>query len=106
MTPTEVRPALVGLRIADVPPVAEVSEVTLDHVMSNGQAALVWFEVSLGHIRLVLGSMRQYVIPGKVPGWPRTSHGFIPLVCSVEVHVYAHDHTSIVEQVVLYDVSD
>ena len=74
--------------------------------MSNGKAAVIWFEVSLGYIRLMLGFMRQYVIPWEVLGWPRTGHGFVPLLGSAKVRIYADNHTPVIEQFVLYYVSD
>jgi len=74
--------------------------------MPNGQAAAIWFEVALRHIRLMLGFMREHVIPGKVLGWPRTGHRLIPLLGSTKVHIYTDDHTSVIEQLVLHYLSD
>ena len=93
------------LNITDVPPVAEISEVALDQGMSNGEATVIWFEISFGYIRLMLGSVWQHVIPGTVPRWPRTGHGFVPCLGSSKVRIDTDDYTSVVEQFVLHHVT-
>ena len=93
------------LNITDVPPVAEISEVALDQGMSNGEATVIWFEVSFGYIRFMLGSVWQYVIPGTVLGWPRAGHGFVPCLGSSKVGIDSDDYTSVVEQFVVHQVT-
>lgn len=95
-----------GPRIADVPTIDEVHEVTVDEVMLNRQAAVVWFEVALGYVRLMLGLVRQHVIPRTVLRWPRTSNGFVPLLGSLKVRIDIDDHTSVLEQLMPYHVSN
>ncbi len=94
------------LNIFDVPPLAELSEVALHKGMLDGEATVIRFEVSFGYIRLMLGCVRQYVIPRLVLGWPRTGHGFIPCLGSLEVLIDLDDNTSVIEQLVLHDVTD
>jgi hypothetical protein len=74
--------------------------------MLNGEAAVIWFEVSLSHIRLMLGPVRQDVIPRTVLGWSRTGHGFVPFVVSPKVGIDIDDYTSVIEQFVLHHVTD
>ena len=66
--------------------------------MSNGEATVIWFEVSFGYIRLMLGSVRQYVIPRTVLGWSRTGHGFVPFLGSSKVRIDIDDDTSVIEE--------
>ena len=94
------------LHITDVPPVAEISEVVFHEGVLNGKTTVIWSEILLGYIRLMLGSVWQYVIPGTVLGWPRTGHGFVPRIASLKVRIDIDDYTSIVEQVVLHDVTN
>ena len=74
--------------------------------MLNGEAAVIWFEVLLGHIRLMLGSVWQDVIPRTVLGWSRTGYGFVPFVGSPKVRIDIDDYTSVIEQFVLHHVTD
>ena len=67
---------------------------------------MIWFEVSLGYICLMLGSVRQYVIPKTVLGWSRTGHGFVPFFGSSKVRIDIDDYTSVIEQFVLHYVTD
>ena len=97
---------LVDLNIPDVPSVFEVSEVVLHQGILNGEATVIWLEVSFGYIGLMLGSVWQYVIPRTVPGWPRTGHGFVPFLGSLKVRIDVHDHASVIEQFVLHHVTD
>ena len=78
----------------------------LDQGMSDGEATVIWFEVSLRHIRLMFGSVWQYVIPGTVLGWPRTGHSLVPFLGSLKVRVDIDDDTSVFEQSVLHKVTD
>ncbi len=94
------------LNIVDVPPVAEISEVAINQGMLDGEPTVIWFEVSLGYIRLMLGSVWQYVIPRTVLGWPRTGHGFVPCLASSKVRIDIDDYTSVIEQCVLHYVTD
>ncbi len=94
------------LNIIDVPPVAEISEVALHQGIVNGEATVIWFEVSFGYIRLMLGSVWQYVIPRTVLGWPRTGHGFVPCLGSSKVRIDIDDDTSVIEQFVLHHVTN
>ena len=72
--------------------------------MLYGEATVIWFEVLFSYIRLVLGSVWQYVIPRTVLGRPRTGHGFVPCLGSLKVHIDIDDYTSIIEQSVLHYV--
>ena len=74
--------------------------------MLNGEAAVIWFEVLFSYIRLMLGSVRQYVIPRTVLGWSRTGHNFVPFLGSLKVRIDINDYTSVVEQFVLHHVTD
>ena len=74
--------------------------------MLNGEATVIWFEVSFGYIRLMLGSVWQYVIPRMVFGWPRTGHGFVPCFGSSKVHIDIDDYTSVFEQFVSHHVTN
>ena len=94
------------LYILDVPPLAEISEVVLHHGMLNGEATVIRLEVLLGHVRLMLGSVWQYVIPGTVLGWSGPGHGFVPVLGSLKVRVDVNDYTSVVEQSVVHHVTD
>ena len=94
------------LYILDVPPLAESSEVVLHHGMLNGEATVIRLEVLLGHVRLMLGSVWQYVIPGTVLGWSGPGHGFAPVLGSLKVRVDVNDYTSVVEQSVVHHVTD
>ncbi len=67
---------------------------------------MIGFEVSFGYIRLMLGSVWQYVIPRTVLGWSRTGHGFVPFLGSLKVRIDIDDHTSVIEQFVLHHVTD
>jgi len=96
----------VDLNVTDVPPIGEISEEALNQGMLNGEATVICFEISLGYIRLMLGSVGQYVIPGTVLGWPRTGHGFVPCLGSSKVHIDTDDYTSVVEQFVLHHIAD
>ena len=94
------------LNILDVPPAPEISEVVLHKGMLNGKATVIWFEVSFGYIRLMLGSVWQYVIPRTVFGWPRTGHGIVPCLGPLKVRINIDDDTSVIEQSVLHHVTD
>ena len=94
------------LNVTDVPPIGEISEEALDQGMLNGETTVICFEISLGYIRLMLGSVRQYVIPGTVLGRPRTGHGFVPYLGSPKVHIDTDDYTSVVEQFVLHHITN
>ncbi len=94
------------LNILDVPPVAEISEVALHKGIVNGEATVIWFEVSFGYIRLMLGSMRQYVIPRTVLGWSRTGHSCVPFLGSSKVRIDIDDYTSVIEQFVFHHLTD
>ena len=94
------------LNIIDVPPVAEISEVVFHEGVLNGKTTVIWSEISFGYVRLMLGSVWQYVIPGTVLGWPRTGHGFVPFLGSLKVCIDIDDHTSVIEQSVLHHVTD
>ena len=98
--------ALVYRSIAQVPPIPEISEVTLDQGMLNRQAAVIWFEILFGYIRLMLGFVWQNVIPRTVFGWPRTGRGFVPLLGSPKVRIDADNHAPVIEQFVLHHVSN
>jgi hypothetical protein len=74
--------------------------------MLNGEATVIWFEVSIGHIGLMLGPVWQYVIPKTVFGRPRTGHSFVPCLGSSKVGVKIDDYTSVIEQFVLHHVTD
>ncbi len=74
--------------------------------MLNGEATVIWFEVSFGYIRLMLGSVWQYVIPRMVLGWPRTGYGFVPCLGSSKLRIDINDHTSVIEQFVLHHVTN
>ena len=67
---------------------------------------MIWFEVSFGYIRLMLGSVWQYLIPRTMLGWSRTGYGFVPLLGSSKVHIDINDYTSVIEQLVLHHVTD
>ena len=83
-----------------------MSEVALHQGMLNGEAAVIWLEVSLGYVRLMLGSVWQYVIPRTVLGWSRTGHGFVPFVGSTEERIDIDDYTPVMEQLVLHHVTN
>ena len=72
----------------------------------NGETTVISFEVSFGYIRLMLGSVWQYLIPRTVLGWSRTGHGFVPFLGSLKVRIDIDDHTSVIEQFVLHHVTD
>ena len=95
-----------GLNILNVPPVAEIGEVALHEGMLNGEATVIWFEVSFGYIRLMLGSVWQYLIPRTVLRWSRTGHDFVPFFGSLKVRIDIDDYTSVVEQFVLHYVTN
>ncbi len=67
---------------------------------------MIWFEVSFGYIRLMLGSVRQYVIPRTVLGWSRTGDAFVPFFGSLKVRIDIDDYTSVIEQFVVHYVTD
>ncbi len=98
--------SLVDLNILNVPPAPEISEVALHQGMLNGEATVIGVEVLFGYIRLMAGSVRQYVIPRAVLGWPRTGHGLVPLLGSLKVRIDTDDYTSVIEQLVLHHVTD
>ena len=66
---------------------------------------MIWFEVSFGYVRLMVGFVRQYVIPRTVFGRPGTRHGFVPRIGSSKVSVDLDDYTPVVEQLVLNNVT-
>ncbi len=74
--------------------------------MLNGEATVIWLEVSFRYIRLMLGPVWQYVIPRTVLGWSRTGHGFVPCLGSLKVHMDIDDYTSVIEQFVLHHVTN
>ena len=74
--------------------------------MLNGKATVIWFEVSFGYIRLVLGSVWQYVIPRTVFRWPRTGHGFVPRLGSSKLRIHIDDYAPVIEQFVLHHVTN
>ncbi len=74
--------------------------------MLNGEPTVIWFEVSFGYVRLMLGSVRQYVIPRTVLGWSRTGHGFVPFLGPLKVHIDIDDYTPVIEQFVLHHVTN
>jgi len=74
--------------------------------MLNGEATVIWVEVSFGYIRLMLGSVWQYLIPRTVPGWSRTGNDFVPFLGSLKVRIDIDDYTSVVEQFVLHHVTN
>ena len=97
---------LADLTVFDVLPVAEVREVALNQRMLDGEAAQIRFEVSLGHIGLMFGSVWQHVIPRTVLGRPRTCHGLVPCLTSLKVSIDFDDHAAIVELVVVHHVAN
>ena len=74
--------------------------------MLYGETTEISFEVLFGYIRLMLGSVRQYVIPGMVPGWPRTGHRLVPCVGSLKERIDIDDYTPVVEQFVLHHITN
>ena len=72
----------------------------------NGEATVIWFQVSFRYVGLMLGSVGQYVIPRPVLGWPRTGHGFVPCLGSSKVRIDIDDYTSVGEQFVLHHVTN
>ncbi len=94
------------LNIVDVPSVAEISEEAINQGMLDGEPTVIWFEVSLGYVRLMLGSVWQYVIPGTVLGWPRTSHGFVPCLGAAKVRIDIDDYAPVIEQLMLHHVTN
>jgi len=74
--------------------------------MLNREATVIWVEVSFSYIRLMLGSIWQYLIPRTVLGWSRTGHGFVPFLGSLKVRVDIDDYTSVIEQFVLNHVTN
>jgi len=96
----------VHLNIVDVPSVAEIGEVAINQGMLDGEATVIWFEVSSGYVRLMLGSVWQNVIPRTVLRWPRTGHGFVPCLGSSKVHIDTDDYASVIEQFVLHHVTN
>ena len=74
--------------------------------MLNGEATVIWFQVLFSYIRLMLGSVWQYLIPRTVLGWSRTGHDFVPFLGSLKVRIDIYDYTSVVEQFVLHHVTD
>ena len=67
---------------------------------------MIWFEVSFGYIRLMLGSVWQYVIPRTVLGRSRTGHSCVPFLGSSKVRIDIDDYTSVIEQFVLHHVTN
>ena len=67
---------------------------------------MISFEVSFGHIRLMLGCVWEYVIPRTVLGWSRTGHGFVPFFGSSKVRIDIDDYTSVTEPFVLHHVTN
>ncbi len=94
------------LNIPNVPAVAEISDVALHLGMSDGEAAVIWLEVSFGYRGLMLGPVWQYVIPRTVLGWPRPGHGFVPCAGSPKVHIDVDDYASVIEESVLHKVTN
>ena len=74
--------------------------------MLNREATVIWVEVSFSYIRLMLGSIWQYLIPRTVLGWSRTGRGFVPFLGSLKVRVDIDDYTSVIEQFVLNHVTN
>ena len=74
--------------------------------MLNREATVIWVEVSFSYIRLMLGSIWQYLIPRTVLGWSRTGHDFVPFLGSLKVRVDIDDYTSVIEQFVLNHVTN
>ncbi len=74
--------------------------------MLNGEATVIWFEVSFGYIRLMLGSVWQHVIPRTMLRWSRTGHGFVRFFGSSKVRIDIDDYTSVFEQFVLHHVTN
>ena len=74
--------------------------------MLNGEATVIWFEVSFGYIRLMLGSVWQYLVPRTVLGWFRTGHDFVPFLGSLKARIDIDNYTSVVEQFVLHHVTN
>ena len=66
---------------------------------------MIGFEVLFSYIRLMLGSVWQYVIPWTVLGRPRTGHGFVPFLGSPKVGIDVDDYTSVIEQLVVHYVT-
>ena len=94
------------LNIVDVPSVAEIGEVAINQGMLDGEATVIWFEVSSGYVRLMLGSVWQNVIPRTVLGWSRAGDGFIPFLGTSEVCIDTDDYASVIEQFVLHHVTN
>ena len=95
-----------NLNVVVVPAVAEMGEIALDPGMLNGEATVIRLQVAFSHVRLMLSSVWQDVIPRTVLGRPRTGHGFVPFLRTAKVRVDVDDHTSIVEQFVLNHITD
>ena len=80
-----------------MPPIDEMSEVNLNQGMFNRAASVIWLEVPVGYVSLMYGPVWQYVIPGAVLGRPRTRHGFVPFVGSLELWISADNYTAVVK---------
>ena len=65
--------------------------------MLNRVARVVWLEVTVGHISLMRGPVRQYVVPGAVLRRPGTRYDFVPLVGSFESRISTDNYTPVVE---------
>ena len=81
----------------NISPIDEVSEVDLNHWMLNRVARVVWLEVTVGHVSLMSGPVRQYVVPRTVFRRSGPRHGLVPLVGSFELRISADNYTAVME---------
>ena len=77
----------------NISPIDEVGEVDRNHWMLNRVARVVWLEVTVGHISLMSGPVRQYVVPRAVLRRSGTRYDFVPLVGSFELRISADNYT-------------
>lgn len=85
---------------APVSTVLEFVEELAQQRVLDRSAIGVELEVTFGHVRHVLGSVDQDVIPGPVLRWPRASDLFVPLLGSGEDGVHVDDHAAVIETLV------
>ena len=74
--------------------------------MLNGEATVIWLEVSFRYIRLMFSPVWQYVIPRTVLGWSGTGHVLVPFPGALKVHIDIDDYTPVIEQFVLHHVTN
>ena len=89
-----------------VPPLLVLAAKLGDEGVLDGLGAFVRLEVALGHVCGVFTSVDEDVIPRQVFRRTGACHGVVPLVSTLKCRIDIEDHASIVEFLVVDDLTD